>query len=119
MNSAIDDIFTLAVNASFIPVAQTGAMIDVTRMNELRAEIGQEDLAMILDVYLTEAEEMLGRLAECPSVEERGKALHFLRSGALNLGLEGLAASAATDDGDLSALRDAYHATRLAVGATA
>ncbi|MEM7644289.1 MAG: hypothetical protein AAF366_17445 [Pseudomonadota bacterium] len=94
-------------------------MIDETRMTELRDEIGAEDLAMILDVYLEEAAEMLASLATPLSPEDRGKALHFLRSGALNLGLSGLAGAAAGTDADRAALIAAFDATRRAVAAEA
>ncbi|MEM7711896.1 MAG: hypothetical protein AAF264_14355 [Pseudomonadota bacterium] len=94
-------------------------MIDMTRMDELRAEIGQEDLVMILDVYLAEAGEMLASLSDTLSPDDRAKALHFLRSGALNLGLDGLAAAADRPDIDVDALTAAFDATRRAVATEA
>ncbi|MEM8824597.1 MAG: hypothetical protein AAGF30_13385 [Pseudomonadota bacterium] len=91
-------------------------MIDATRMDELRAEIGPEDLAMILDVYLAEAAEMLANLSDgALSADDRGKALHFLRSGALNLGLRGLARAADGPDVDLNVLSQTFEATRRVV----
>ncbi|MEM8851133.1 MAG: hypothetical protein AAGE03_14000 [Pseudomonadota bacterium] len=88
-------------------------------MTELRAEIGSEDLAMILGVYLDEAEEMLASLGTPLSDEDRGKALHFLRSGALNLGLSGLASAANGADVDRTALIAAFDETRRVITAHA
>ncbi|WP_281826542.1 Hpt domain-containing protein [Jannaschia rubra] len=63
-------------------------------MDELEAEIGAEDLSFILSVYLDEARAMLDRMG--PALDARGhaRAVHFLRSGALNMGLRGIAAAA-------------------------
>ncbi len=66
-------------------------MIDKTRINELAAEIGLEDVQVIAAVFLDEAMLTVDRLAEGLPPEEVSRAMHFLRSGALNIGLRGIA----------------------------
>lgn len=66
-------------------------MIDHGRIHELRAEIGDEDLTLIVSVYLEEARLTLDSLTGGLSQDDRARAVHFLRSGALNIGLRGIA----------------------------
>jgi hypothetical protein len=89
-----------------------GAMIDMTRIAELSDEIGDEDLALILATYLDEAAESLSEF----NTENRGDRLHFIRSGALNLGLEGIVA-ATGDDATPVSLAVALDRSRAAVEA--
>jgi len=70
-------------------------MIDTARIEELRAEIGGDDLAFIVSVYLDEARDSLRQIAEGLPPEKHLRMLHFLRSGALNIGLRGIAETAA------------------------
>ena len=69
-------------------------MIDATRIAELQGEIGAEDLGLVLNVYLDEAREVLDRIGPSLDEDEHGRAVHFLRSGAINLGLSGVALAA-------------------------
>ncbi|WGH77376.1 Hpt domain-containing protein [Jannaschia ovalis] len=69
-------------------------MIDRSRLAELEAEIGAEDTAMIFALYLEEAEEAVARIAAGLPPDDHRRALHFLRSGALNIGLIGVADAA-------------------------
>ncbi len=64
------------------------------RIVELQEGIGVEDLRLILRVFLGEAEETLAGLTPGLAAEERARAAHFLRSGALNIGFTGIAALA-------------------------
>jgi hypothetical protein len=91
-------------------------MMDMDRIEELRAEIGSEDLLMILGVFLDEAEEVLSGLApEGPDAQRR---LHFVRSGALNLGLTAVVAAAeGSGEGAADWIAAALQETRRAVGA--
>lgn len=66
-------------------------MIDQSRIDELRTEIGEEDLSFIVAVYLDEARATLDQVANGLPPEEEARAVHFLRSGALNIGLRGIA----------------------------
>ncbi|SFJ79767.1 Hpt domain-containing protein [Jannaschia pohangensis] len=70
-------------------------MIDTDRLAELESEIGAEDLGFIIAIYLEEADEMLARIDAGLSDEDHARALHFLRSGALNIGLRGVARASA------------------------
>lgn len=65
-------------------------MIDKSRVAELEEEIG-EGVEEILLLFLDEAEEAIDRLEAAEDGHTRTDLLHFLRSGALNLGMRGLA----------------------------
>ena len=74
-------------------------MIDEDRIRELRDEIGAEDLDLVLDLFLAEAGETLSGIEAGQSAEALERAMHFLRSGALNMGLSGFAdAASAVED---------------------
>lgn len=73
----------------------TVSMIDTERIAELQAEIGPEDLSHIVSIYLEEARATLNRIERGLSIEDHARAVHFLRSGALNIGLRGIADLAA------------------------
>ena len=65
-------------------------MIDWSRLAELRSEIGDEDLADVVALFLEEADEVVARIAGgLPDAEMEGQ-LHFLKGSALNLGLKDL-----------------------------
>ncbi|SDY30530.1 Hpt domain-containing protein [Jannaschia faecimaris] len=70
-------------------------MIDRSRIEELQQEIGTDDLSFIVSVYLDEARTTLDQMAQGLSAEDYARAAHFLRSGALNIGLSGIAVLAA------------------------
>lgn len=73
-------------------------MIDCTRLNDLRSEIGEDDFLEVVEMFLEEADEVIGLLsgpADLPQVESR---LHFLKGSALNLGLTDLAALCQTGE---------------------
>ena len=65
-------------------------MIDWARVNELREEIGAEDFGEVVDLFLEEGEEVIGRVERMRD-DEIGGALHFLKGMALNLGFAELA----------------------------
>lgn len=69
-------------------------MMDTGRIQELRDEIGEEDMILVFGIFLSEAERMIARIATGLGDVDHAKAAHFLRSGALNLGLVSLAAAA-------------------------
>lgn len=71
-------------------------MIDMDRIDELRGEIGAEDLDLVLDLFLEEANAAIERLESGREVCELGRIIHFLHGGALNMGLRGFAVTAAT-----------------------
>lgn len=61
-------------------------MINWTRVQELKVEIGEEDFAEVVDMFLEEVEEVIAKLQTDPVVAELEHDLHFLKSSALNLG---------------------------------
>lgn len=66
-------------------------MIDWTRVKELRDEIGGEDFAEVVALFLEEADEVVGNLQDCHDPRALESALHFLKGSALNLGFSALA----------------------------
>ncbi|NRA98300.1 MAG: Hpt domain-containing protein [Rhodobacteraceae bacterium] len=87
-------------------------MILWSRVQELRDEVGDEDFAEVVELFLEEVEAALDRLATAP--ENVREELHFLKGSALNLGFRGLALACLTaeqsEDGamDLSDLPSIY-----------
>ncbi|WP_179381263.1 Hpt domain-containing protein [Jannaschia marina] len=86
-------------------------MIDHARIEELRAEIGSDDLSFIVTVYVDEARATLAQLRSGLPDEQCRRAVHFLRSGALNIGLRGIARLTAEMEDDLAAGRPLRQAT--------
>ena len=66
-------------------------MINWDRVNELRGEIGAEDFAEVVALFLEEADEVVARLTACNDAKSIENALHFLKGAALNLGFGDLA----------------------------
>lgn len=63
-------------------------MIDWSRVEELRDEIGAEDFVEVVDIFLEEVEEVIAKITgDVPdrSIEAH---LHFLKGSALNLGFQ-------------------------------
>ncbi|MFO6466205.1 hypothetical protein ACK8OR_17585 [Jannaschia sp. KMU-145] len=69
-------------------------MIDTDRISELEAEIGADDLTFIVALFLGEAEDAIAEIAGGLADDAHARATHFLRSGALNIGLTGFAEAA-------------------------
>ena len=63
-------------------------MIDWDRIEELRAEIGDEDFHEVVDIFLEEIEEGLHRLTAADSTGSLASEFHFLKGSALNLGFQ-------------------------------
>lgn len=66
-------------------------MIDWARVEELRNEIGTDDFAEVVSLFLEEADEVVARLQNGLDESEVEPALHFLKGSALNLGFRALA----------------------------
>jgi HPt (histidine-containing phosphotransfer) domain-containing protein len=71
-------------------------MVDIARIEELNAEVGEDAVARILSVFVSEAAGTIGRIDGDLDDAAFAAAIHFLRSGALNLGFTSLAAAAGT-----------------------
>ncbi|UWQ91451.1 Hpt domain-containing protein [Aliisedimentitalea scapharcae] len=64
-------------------------MIHWARISELREEVGAEDFEEIIEIFLEEVEEVIGRLKQGADLHSLEQDLHFLKGSALNLGFEG------------------------------
>ena len=98
-------------------------MIDWDRVRELCTEIGADDFAEVVDMFLSEADEAAGRLSPDLTAKAMEADLHFLKGAALNLGFRALASlcqagerrAAQGDIGvDLDAVRDTYQSSKTA-----
>lgn len=66
-------------------------MIDTDRLNELRDEVGADDLAEVVALFCDEVEEVLGLLDGAPP-DAAPSHLHFLKGSALNIGFSRVSA---------------------------
>ena len=97
-------------------------MIDWERANELRAEIGCEGFAEVVDLFLDEVEAVVLRLEIRPEPAQYEADLHFLKGGAWNLGFaefgalcqdgERRAATGNASQVDLARIVKAYFASK-------
>ncbi len=71
-------------------------MIDYKRIMELEDAIGAAEFEEVLNLFLDEAAVTLAGMETGMNNEELGRAMHFLLSGALNIGLWGFANAAGT-----------------------
>ncbi|OED49499.1 Hpt domain-containing protein [Leisingera sp. S232] len=62
-------------------------MIDWPRVSELREEVGPEDFGEVVEIFLEEVEEVIGKL-DGGNRSQLEQDLHFLKGSALNLGFE-------------------------------
>jgi len=92
-------------------------MIDWTRVKDLQDEIGPDDFAEVVELFLEETDEVVGRLRSSPPLTEIESLLHFLKGSAVNLGLATLAQLCA--DGERRAVRGQPQEVDLAAVATA
>ncbi|MBD3679756.1 MAG: Hpt domain-containing protein [Rhodobacteraceae bacterium] len=67
-------------------------MIDWKRIDELRSQVGPDDLPGLLAEFMTEMEQGLAELSLDEPAPKIAANLHFLRGSALNIGLRQLAA---------------------------
>jgi HPt (histidine-containing phosphotransfer) domain-containing protein len=97
-------------------------MIDWSRLQELRDEIGEDDLADVVTLFLEEADEVIAGLSSTMADSELEGQLHFLKGSALNLGLADLArlcqdgerraAQGQAAPIDLGAIKSVYEASK-------
>lgn len=99
-------------------------MIAWDRVNELRSEIGEDDFAEVVAMFLEEADEVIGRISKTVGAKALEADLHFLKGAALNLGFAQFAAfcqdgerrAAAGDAGvDLAQVCNSYQASKKAL----
>lgn len=101
-------------------------MIEWERVNELRSEIGDDDFAEVVTLFLEEADDVILRMSAAAGAKALEADLHFLKGAALNLGFADFAAlcqegerrAAAGDTGvDLDRVCVCYHASKRALQA--
>lgn len=63
-------------------------MIDWAKVTELRDEIGSEDFAEVVELFLEEVDEVISQLRDGVPPEKLEGCLHFLKGSALNLGFK-------------------------------
>ena len=100
-------------------------MIDWGRVEELRAEIGDDDFHEVVAMFLEEADEVIVQISGPPDPSQLESRLHFLKGSALNLGLTELAglcqdgerhaATGTATSVDLAAVVAIYRASRLQI----
>ena len=66
-------------------------MLNWSRVEELKDDLGEEDFQEITNLFLQEVEEKLAELS-CGAPDALAAALHFLKGSAANLGFEGFRA---------------------------
>jgi HPt (histidine-containing phosphotransfer) domain-containing protein len=76
-------------------------MIDWARVDALRQDVGEADLAEVVTLFLSETEETLERLAR-PGAARAPDMLHAVKGSALGLGLRDLARLCAQGEADLT-----------------
>ena len=96
-------------------------MIDWTRVDELRDEVGADDFAEVVELFLEEVEEVVSRFRTAPDPASFEADLHFLKGSSLNLGFrklgnlcstgEALAAAGQAAEVDLAAVLEVYSAS--------
>ena len=105
---------------------EDGDLVNWAQVGELEAEIGGDEFAEVVEIFLEECDGPAARLAD-PTAGTAGLEadLHFLRGAAMNLGLDAMAAAcqsgeraAASGDGasvDRAAIAGLYDASRAAL----
>lgn len=63
-------------------------MIQWTRVNELRDEVGAEDFVEVVELFLEEVEDTIRDLSPESTANQMEQHLHFLKGSALNLGFQ-------------------------------
>lgn len=99
-------------------------MIDWQRVISLRDEIGEEDFAEIVPIFIEEATEITEKIRNSPTFRDLEDDLHCLKGSAVNLGFdefadlchkgETMAAKGAADSVDVVAILASFDASRLA-----
>jgi HPt (histidine-containing phosphotransfer) domain-containing protein len=99
-------------------------MIDWDRVAELRNEIGVDSFDEVIDLFLTEADEVILRLRPDADRKALESDCHFLKGAALNLGFKSLAAQCQLREAqaakgqavtDLTVVHDIYQQSRQAL----
>lgn len=97
-------------------------MIQWSRVDELRDEVGDPDFDEVVDLFLEEVEEVIERLRAMTDRSALASDLHFLKGSALSLGFrkfsdlcqdgERLSAAGEPDKVDIAAIIRGFEASR-------
>ena len=100
-------------------------MLDWDRISELKSEVGEDAFDEVLELFLEEVDEVIGKLSPRTGDTDFAEAMHFLRGSAANLGFQSMAELClanerlALSDGaqtvDIAALVTCYDASRDAL----
>ena len=77
-------------------------MIDWDRIGELRAEIGDDDFAEVLDLFFEDVDDAVARLRSATGQGPLAEALHFLKGSAENIGLSEVSALCRQEEAKLA-----------------
>lgn len=98
-------------------------MISIERLQELRSEVGEEDFAEIVDLFVAESDRIVDQLRMVRDPAEAEALLHALKGSALNLGFDelarlcregrGAAAGSAEWPGRFAQLLDTYERSKF------
>ena len=61
-------------------------MIEWSRVNELRQEVGADDFDEVVEIFLEEVNEVIAKLRQATDLDQLEQNLHFLKGSALSLG---------------------------------
>jgi histidine phosphotransfer protein HptB len=97
-------------------------MIDWSRVDDLRDEVGAEDFREVVDLFLDEVDEVIERMKRHPTQSSVEEDLHFLKGSSLNLGFAAFSSLCAAGERaarngkaktvDLGQIFDAYAQSR-------
>ncbi len=101
-------------------------MINMARINELRQEVGEDDLAEVISIFCEEMDEAMESLDTIAPQDVPGQ-LHFLKGSALNIGLDSVSELCRANEQrvaedvayrpDTAAIRLAYEQSKAALAA--
>lgn len=99
-------------------------MINAARIQELRDEVGEDDLIEVIELFCEEVEEVLETL-DSTAPDQMPAQLHFLKGSALNIGLDAVSDLCKSEElrlksdpaapADIGAIRSAYVASKDAL----
>lgn len=99
-------------------------MINAARIQELKDEVGEDDLIEVIALFCEEVEEVLDSLETTPQAQMPSQ-LHFLKGSALNIGLDAVSRLCREEElrlksdpdatADVAAIRAAYAASKDAL----
>jgi len=100
-------------------------MIDWSRIEELKSEVGAEDFEEVVEIFLEEVDETIAKFPDAKEPAQMEELMHFLKGSALNIGFSGLSdicakgetlARAGTMDGiDTARVEEVYQSSKAAL----